>query len=91
MSGIQFAAPTTLRETGTISLTWDAVPPVDGKTPPSYTVQFLGLDGRSYKEITTTDTTVVVTGLMLGWTYNVHVWANGGDIAPQHASLLVHT
>jgi hypothetical protein len=91
MPGITFPPPTALRETASVDLVWDAVAPIDGKAPTSYQVQFLGLDGRIYYEGSFDTPSAHVTGLTAGWTYNVHVWANGGDNAPQHVSIIVHT
>jgi hypothetical protein len=91
MPGIQFPAPASLHETATVYVTWAAVPPVGGKPPADYTVLALGMDGHEYFRRVTPDTFAVITNLIRGWTYEVRVWANGGDIAPSHASMMVHT
>jgi hypothetical protein len=91
VTGTQYAAPNRLRQTANVSISWDAVAPIDGKPPADYTVSFLGLDGREYYHAVTPLTSIGVNGLETGWTYNVHVWANGGDTAPPHASIIVHT
>ncbi len=91
MAGIQYPTPNGLVRAASVSLTWDAVAPVDGKVPSGYTVVFIGLDNHVYAEVTTDTTTVTVNDLTPGWTYNVHVWANGGDVAPPHASITVRT
>jgi hypothetical protein len=91
MSGTQYAAPALLRETATVSISWEPVPDVDGTSPTGYTASFLGLDGKEYLHTVTDKAQVTVTGLEKGWTYNVHVWANGGELAPPHAAIIVHT
>jgi len=90
MPGVLFAAPNNLAETATVTVKWDAVAPVEARTPTGYTVAALGLDGKEYFHTVTDATECAVTGLTKGWTYNIHVWANGGDDAPPHASLTVH-
>lgn len=90
-NGIMYAAPTGLQPTATVSVRWNAVPPQDGKPPADYTVVALGTDGHEYFRTVTADTFCTLTNLALGWVYNVRVWANGGDVAPPHASITVHT
>jgi GH25 family lysozyme M1 (1,4-beta-N-acetylmuramidase) len=84
-----YPAPTGLA-VGSVSLTvrWDAVT-VDGKAVASYTVQAVGLNGEVYVHETPTTNSVVLSGLVSGWTYNVHVWANGGPGTPPSASIKV--
>lgn len=91
VDGTQFPAPANLQETATVSLGWSAVNPIGDVKPTGYTVSVLGLDSHEYAHVVTGDNRVTITGLTRGWTYNVHVWANGGDIAPPHASLTIHT
>lgn len=91
MTGTMFDAPKMLRQTATVSVAWLPVAPVDGEMPTGYTVQFLGLDGVKYFETVTSLPSVTAYGLERGWTYDVRVWANGGEVAPPHASLIVHT
>lgn len=89
--GTEFAAPNLLQETATASFSWAAVNPVGDRKPTGYTVSVLGLDGHEYAHTVTENNYATISGLTRGWTYNVHVWANGGDIAPPHASLTIHT
>lgn len=91
MTGITFAAPNNLHETATTYVAWQPVAPVGGKAPADYTVVAYGLDGNEYFNWVTPDTFCVITGLVRGWTYEVRVWANGGDNPPPHASLMIHT
>jgi hypothetical protein len=42
-----------------------------------------------YVHETPTTNSVVLTGLVPGWTYNILVWANGGPVSPPHASIQV--
>jgi len=91
MTGVQFPAPAALRETVTVSLSWDAIPDVPGHPNTGYTVSVLQLDGVEAFHTVVDVTHAIVTGLTPGWTYDVHVWANGGDVAPPHASLALHT
>lgn len=91
VSGIEFGVPGNLRETATVDLVWDAVPPVDGMAPLGYTVDFYGVNGVLYHHFVTEVPVLHATGLQKGWTFNVHVWANGGNVAPQHASVTVNT
>lgn len=90
-SRIMYPAPATVFETATVSLGWPPVQPIDGIPPTGYTVVFYGLDGHLYWHGVTTTPEITATGLRRGWTYNVHVWANGGNIAPPHYSLIIHT
>lgn len=86
---VPFPAPTGLAA-GAVSLavSWDAVT-VDGTAVASYTVQAVGLNGEVYAHETPTANSVVLTGLVAGWTYNIQVWANGGPVAPPNASIKV--
>lgn len=91
VTGTQFPAPANLRETVDVSLAWDAIPVIPGHPDTGYTVSVLQLDGVEAFHTVVDVTHVMVTGLHPAWTYNVHVWANGGDVAPPHASLTVNT
>lgn len=91
VSSTAFQAPTGLHETATVELAWAHVPEVDGVQPSGYTVAFYGLDGRVYWEKSTSQNKITASGLHKNWTYEVHVWANGGKDAPPHASLRVTT
>jgi peptidoglycan hydrolase-like protein with peptidoglycan-binding domain len=84
-----YPAPTGL-EVGAVSLAlqWDAVT-VDGKAVASYSVEAYGLNGQLYVRETPATNSVVLTGLVSGWTYNILVWANGGPVAPPGATLQV--
>jgi peptidoglycan hydrolase-like protein with peptidoglycan-binding domain len=84
-----YPAPTGLAA-GSVSLTvsWNAVT-VDGTAVASYTVQAVGLNGEVYVHETPTTNSVVLTGLVAGWTYNIQVWANGGPGTPLVASIKV--
>jgi len=72
----------------TLSVTWDAVT-VNGQAVASYTVEAVGLNGEVYVRETPTTNSVVLSGLVPGWTYNILVWANGGPGTPLHASIRV--
>ena len=84
-----YPAPTGLA-VGSVSLTvkWDVVI-VDGKAVASYTVEAVGLNGEVFVRETPTTNSCVLSGLVQGWTYNILVWANGGPVAPPHASIEV--
>jgi GH25 family lysozyme M1 (1,4-beta-N-acetylmuramidase) len=88
--GVPYPAPTALA-VGSVSLAvnWDAVT-VNGTAVASYTVEAVGLNGEVYVHETPTANSVVLTGLVPGWTYNILVWANGGPVAPPHASIQVN-
>jgi GH25 family lysozyme M1 (1,4-beta-N-acetylmuramidase) len=84
-----YPAPTGLA-VGPVSLTvnWDPVT-VNGTAVASYTVEAVGLNGEVYVRETPATNSVVLTGLVQGWTYNILVWANGGPVSPPHASIQV--
>jgi peptidoglycan hydrolase-like protein with peptidoglycan-binding domain len=84
-----YPAPTGLA-VGAVSLalTWDAVT-VNGQAVASYTVEAFGLNGQLYVRETPATNSVVLTGLVSGWTYNILVWANGGPVAPPGATIQV--
>jgi peptidoglycan hydrolase-like protein with peptidoglycan-binding domain len=75
---------------GSVSLAvkWDAVI-IDGKAVASYTVEAVGLNGEVFVRETPTTNSVVLSGLVQGWTYNILVWANGGPVPPLHAAIKV--
>jgi peptidoglycan hydrolase-like protein with peptidoglycan-binding domain len=86
---VPYPAPTGLAAGAvTLALSWDAVT-VNGVAVASYTVQAVGLNGEVYVHETPTANSVVLTGLVAGWTYNIQVWANGGPVAPPHATIKV--
>ncbi len=84
-----YPAPTGLA-VGSVSLTatWDAVT-VNGQAVASYTVQAVGLNGEVYVHETPTTNSVVLAGLVSGWTYNIQVWADGGPGTPPYATIKV--
>src|SRR5260370_15449896 len=86
---VPYPAPTGLAA-GAVSLAvnWDAVT-VNGAAVASYTVQAVGLNGEVYAHETPITNSVVLTGLVAGWTYNIQVWANGGPVPPPNASIKV--
>ena len=70
-----------------VALKWDAVV-IDGKPVASYTVEAWGLDGKRYAQAAPA-TNAVTLSLVEGWTYEIRVWANGGPVAPPHATLKI--
>ncbi len=84
-----YPAPAALA-VSSVSLTveWDAVM-VDGAAVASYTVEAVELNGAVYVRETPSANSVVLSTLVPGQTYNVLVWANGGPVAPPHASIQV--
>jgi GH25 family lysozyme M1 (1,4-beta-N-acetylmuramidase) len=88
-AGVPYPAPTGLAA-GLVSqaVHWDEVI-VKGQPVASYTVEAVGLNGEVYAHETPATNSVVLTGLVHGWTYNILVWANGGPVAPPHASIKV--
>lgn len=91
VSGIQFDAPGNTRETASVQLMWNEVPPVNGTAPAGYTVNFYGTDGKLYHHEETVVPYIKVDGIQKGWVFEVQIWANGGDIAPPHSTITVHT
>ena len=84
-----YPAPTKLAvSTVSLTVTWDAVT-VNGQAVASYTVEAVELNGSVYVRETPTTNSVVLTTLVPGQTYNILVWANGGPVAPPHASIQV--
>lgn len=73
-------------------INWDYITGTSPK-PTSYTIGVYQLNGKLAQQFTVSapDTSggtaqATVAGLHPGWQYNVHVWANGGKIAPPHSS-----
>jgi hypothetical protein len=86
---VEFAAPVGLAAARavTVGLSWRPVPAMEGHTPTGYTVAvYTGETLVGTKVVTGTATTVV---LALQGVYQIHVWANGGEVAPPHATLSV--
>jgi hypothetical protein len=80
-------APTGLsvvQKTASFGFEWNAVSGAKG-----YTVQLIELNGTNAQTVTTLTNAVVLNNLTVGWQYNVHVWANGGPVAPPHASITI--
>lgn len=91
MGSIQYDAPGFLTETATVNLQWLPSPAVDGKSPESYTVAVWNPDGVKVVELVTSLTYIEIPRLPHGTALKVQVWANGGDIAPPGAEILIHT
>lgn len=91
MSSVQFDAPGNLHETVARTIAWSAVPAVNGKNPDSYTVEAIELNGNTFTKFDVPSSPAGIVGIPLGWTLHVRVWANGGDVAPPHAEIDVHT
>jgi peptidoglycan hydrolase-like protein with peptidoglycan-binding domain len=84
-----YPAPTKLAISSvSLSVSWDAVV-VDGQPVASYTVEAVELNGSVFVRETPTTNSAVLTTLVPGQTYNILVWANGGPVAPPHASIQV--
>lgn len=86
---VEFAAPAGLAAARavTLGLSWHPVPVVEGHTPSGYTVAVYAGDTHVGSKVVTTTTTSVV--LALAGVYQIRVWANGGQVAPPHASITV--
>lgn len=91
MSSVQFDAPKNLHPTVARTVEWDPVPSVDGEAPTGYTVQAIQMNGKIFQQFTVISSPASITGIPLGWTLRVRVWANGGDIAPPGAEIEIHT
>lgn len=91
MSGIQFDAPSNLHPTYARTIEWDAVPAVNGKSPDSYTVEAVEMNGKVFQRFDAISSPAAITGIPGGWTLKVRVWANGGDIAPPGAEIEIRT
>ncbi len=84
-----YPAPTKLAVSSvSLSVSWDAVE-VNGTAVASYTVEAVELNGSVFVRESPTTNSVVLTTLVPGQTYNILVWANGGPVAPPHASIQV--
>lgn len=73
-------------------INWDYITGTSPK-PTSYTIGVYQLNGKLAQQVTVNapDTAggtaqATITGLHPGWKYNVHVWANGGKVAPPHST-----
>ena len=87
--GTTYPAPTGLAVGSvTLAVTWDAVT-INGQPVPGYTVEAVGLNGAVYARETPTTNSVVLSGLVPSWTYNIEVWTNGGPGLPPHATIKV--
>jgi len=83
------AAPKGLAATSvSLAVTWQPVT-VGGSPAASYTVKAVGLNGKVYVSLTSATTSALITGLTHGWTYDVVVWANGGTVVADSATLRV--
>jgi hypothetical protein len=84
-----YPAPTKLAVSSvSLSVSWAPVV-VNGQNVASYTVEAVELNGSVFVRETPTTNSVVLTTLVPGQTYNILVWANGGPVAPPHASIQV--
>lgn len=71
---------------------WNAVKGPGGQVPESYTVATFQLNGIKVDEFTAHGTSTAEygaggKGLHPGWAYRTEVWANGGPVAPEHATV----
>jgi hypothetical protein len=66
----------------TTTVAWHPVAGASG-----YTVAVFQLNGVKVSETSVAGTSYTITGLVPGWQYNVEVWADGGPVAPPHATL----
>lgn len=73
-------------------INWDYITGTSPK-PTSYTIGVYQQNGKLAQQFTVNapDTAggtaqATVTGLHPGWKYNIHVWANGGKVAPPHST-----
>jgi len=92
----KFPAPPELKVTGksstSVSLSWENTNPPAG----SFTVAVYQENGKvaSQTTVSVPDTTggqgvTTITGLVPKYSYNIHVWANGGTAAPPHSTVSV--
>jgi len=85
----QFAAPTALSVSSkALLLRWDAVS-LNGEPATSYAVQALDSNGDVASSAEPATNSVTLAGLKPGEKYEIRVWANGGKVAPPHASIKV--
>ena len=87
-----FPAPTGLKVTGAsktstqIKISWNAVKGPGGQVPPTYEVRIFRA-GAQIRENAVPGTSYTESGLAKGTTgLVVNVWANGGPLAPSHAT-----
>lgn len=81
----QLPAPSWLATDKTrLCLTWGPVTSAAG-----YSIAAYGTDGNTYATANATSSWCVLGGLVPGWTYIIHVWANGGSVAPTAAELTI--
>jgi peptidoglycan hydrolase-like protein with peptidoglycan-binding domain len=71
-----------------LALSWQPVA-LGGELAASYTVKAVGQDGKVYASATPPATSVTLTGLVHGWTYDIIVSANGGQVVSDAATLKV--
>jgi hypothetical protein len=89
-AGDQFAAPAHLAEGTEVirNFTWSAPPAVGGsKTPSGYTLEAVQDNGVIVPGAVSGTTGTIK--LHRGWQYEIRVWADGGSVAPPHASLRI--
>jgi hypothetical protein len=86
----QFPAPTGLKVTAvgstSVSIAWNKVAAVSGHSPTGYTVAVYQTNGVSPYQQVWQGTSGTIGGLHPSWQYHVNVWANGGPVAPSHAT-----
>ena len=94
----RYPAPTGLAATNVsdsgYSLTWQPVKGPNGQKPSTYTVATYQQNGVKVDQFVSGATTTKEygaggKGLHPGWTDRTEVWANGGPLAPPHASVTV--
>ena len=83
----QLPAPSWLAVDKTrLALTWG---PVSDPACTGYTAVAYGMNGHEYGRATSAVSWCTIDHLTPGWAYTVNVWANGGKVAPNHASITV--
>ncbi len=75
-------------------MSWQPVQGPNGQKPSTYTVATFQTNGVKVDQFASGSTSTKEygaggKGLHPGWTYRVDVWANGGPLAPPHASTTV--
>lgn len=86
---LPFSTPAGLRaEVDIISLSWDAVAPVDDKAPTGYRINVMDA-GHPVQELTSTGTSVTIKGLTRNRVYEIEVSALGGEGTPGVARIAV--
>jgi hypothetical protein len=84
---VPYPAPAGLAVSPSVSVTLSWKPSVlSGKAATSYTVALYSSSGSLVSDKTVTGTSTTLT-LMHGRQYEIHVWANGGPVAPPHATV----